>query len=179
MMSSVNHEDFAHLKIPLEDILTATKNFADEYLISKSAFPTEYWGNLLWSGDLIRITARRHETRGSLNNYLSDPMLLTWMRRLEISVGLAQALSYIHYDEPRDFSVIHRNISSATVQLNDNWEPKLSDFERSMKIKASKRHQSFQNDACPAYTWYSTQHKGRAHTVRPQVHDLHSFGIYV
>ncbi|GJU28538.1 kinase-like domain, phloem protein 2-like protein [Tanacetum coccineum] len=90
-----------------------------------------------------KIIINRRETRGMLNKYLSDPMLLTWVRRLEICVGLAHALSYIHYDEPRDFSVIHRGIDSSRVVLNDEWEPKLCDFERPMKIKASQRHHSF------------------------------------
>ncbi|GJY63572.1 kinase-like domain, phloem protein 2-like protein [Tanacetum coccineum] len=66
------------------------------------------------------------ESRGRLENYLSDPMLLTWVKRLEVCVGLAHALSYIHYDETRDFSVIHQNISSYTVRLNNDWEPKQS-----------------------------------------------------
>ncbi|GKB86645.1 kinase-like domain, phloem protein 2-like protein, partial [Tanacetum coccineum] len=70
-------------------------------------------------------------------------MLLTWVRRLEISVGIAQALSYIHYDESRDFSVIHCNIDSETVLLNDNWEPKLDCFEHSILVTASERHLSF------------------------------------
>ncbi|GKC06481.1 kinase-like domain, phloem protein 2-like protein, partial [Tanacetum coccineum] len=90
-----------------------------------------------------KIIINRRETRLSLENYLSDPMLMTWVRRLEICVGISHALSYIHYDEPRDFSVIHRNITSVTVLLNEDWEPKLSDFECSMKIKASQRHHSF------------------------------------
>nr|GEX22297.1 protein kinase-like domain, phloem protein 2-like protein [Tanacetum cinerariifolium] len=55
-------------------------------------------------------------------------MIMT--RRLEISVGIAQALSYIHYDESRDFSVIHRNINSGSVYLNDDWEPKLERSQR-------------------------------------------------
>ncbi|GJY82553.1 kinase-like domain, phloem protein 2-like protein, partial [Tanacetum coccineum] len=66
-----------------------------------------------------KIIITRHEKMGSLSNYLSDAKLLTWVQRLKISVGLAHALSYIHYDEPRDFSVIHRDISSFTVLLND------------------------------------------------------------
>ncbi|GKC65271.1 kinase-like domain, phloem protein 2-like protein, partial [Tanacetum coccineum] len=93
------------------------------------------------NGEKIIIT--RHEIKGSLSNYLSDAMLLTWVQRLKISVGLAHALSYIHYDEPRDFSVIHRDISTFTVLLNDNWEPKLSSFDLSVKIGASQRHHSF------------------------------------
>nr|GEV75445.1 protein kinase-like domain, phloem protein 2-like protein [Tanacetum cinerariifolium] len=95
-----------------------------------------------------KITITKDETRGSLSKYLSDPMLLTWVRRLEISIGLVHALSYIHYDEPHDFNIIYWKINSGTVLLNDDWEPKLSSFERSMKIKASKRHHSFNNGGC-------------------------------
>nr|GEZ65632.1 protein kinase-like domain, phloem protein 2-like protein [Tanacetum cinerariifolium] len=92
------------------------------------------------------ITVIKFETRLSLENYLSNTLSLTWVRRLEICVGVAHALSYIHYDELRDFSVIHRNINSEIVLLNDNWEPKLSEFRLSMKIKASERHHSFHVD---------------------------------
>ncbi|GKB48210.1 kinase-like domain, phloem protein 2-like protein [Tanacetum coccineum] len=90
-----------------------------------------------------KIIIIRLEIRGSLDNYLSDSTRLTWVRRLEICVGLAHALSYIHYVEQHDFSVIHRNIDGETVLLNDEWEPKLSEFRLSLKIKASQRHLSF------------------------------------
>ncbi|GJU94685.1 kinase-like domain, phloem protein 2-like protein [Tanacetum coccineum] len=181
-------KEFAHLKVPLQNILSATSNFAEENVIRFSEFAKDYKGQLLWSDELTDITARRlnkerndreqlfwmeismlsslklknlvslvgfydekhekiiiirRETRYSLNDYLSDSMLLTWVRRLEICVRIAHALTYIHYDEPRDFSVIHRVITSGRVLLNDEWEPKLCDFERSMNIKASQRHHSF------------------------------------
>nr|GEY25082.1 protein kinase-like domain, phloem protein 2-like protein [Tanacetum cinerariifolium] len=190
-MSSVNHDDFAHLKIPLKDILTATNNFDEENNVEVADFGDQYQGQLLWSGELIKILARRYnkewskrdqefwmeismlsslkhknlvslvgfcdendekivvikfETWLSLDNYLSDALMLTWVRRLEICVSLANALSYIHYDEARDFSVIHRNIDSLNVLLNDNLEPKLSEFRLSMKIEASQRHHSFRVD---------------------------------
>ncbi|GJZ58669.1 kinase-like domain, phloem protein 2-like protein [Tanacetum coccineum] len=91
------------------------------------------------------------ETRGSLYNHLSDPMLLTWVRRLEISVGIAQALSYIHYDESRDFI-------------------------RSMKIKASERHQTFDIDkvwSTDGYTDPTYIETKRANHKS----DMYSFGI--
>ncbi|GKB40641.1 kinase-like domain, phloem protein 2-like protein [Tanacetum coccineum] len=188
-----NHDDLAHLKIPLENILSATNNFDEENLTETADFGNAYTGQLLWSGELIKIIARRFnkdewddekeqqfcmqisllstlkhknvvslvgfcdendeniivtkfETWLSLDNYLSDAMMLTWLQRLEICVGLANALSYIHYDEAREFSVIHRNIDSLNVLLNDNWEPKLSEFRLSMKIEASQRHHSFRVD---------------------------------
>ncbi|PWA53497.1 protein kinase-like domain, Phloem protein 2-like protein [Artemisia annua] len=222
-MSSVNHDDFAHLKIPLADVLTATDNFNDKRATYTSEFEKRYWGELLWSGELIKISARRwlneerddekeqqfwmeismvstlkhknlvslvgfcdengekiiifrDDTTASLSEYLSDPMELTWVPRLEISVGVAHALSYIHYDEPRDFSVIHRKITSSTILLNNEWEPKLSGFERSMKIKASKRHHSFNNGACTLTTGYNDSTFMETNTVNHKS-DVYSFGI--
>ncbi|GJS60802.1 kinase-like domain, phloem protein 2-like protein [Tanacetum coccineum] len=115
-------------------------------------------------------------SRGMLIQYLSDSMLLTWVRRLEISVGIAHALSYIHYDEPRDFSVIHRYIDSSRVLLNNEWEPKLSDFEFSMKIKASQRHQSFHTNKVRYVDGYGDPTYIETKTVSHKS-DMYSFGI--
>nr|GEV93592.1 protein kinase-like domain, phloem protein 2-like protein [Tanacetum cinerariifolium] len=220
-MSSPNHDYLAHLKIPLENITSATNNFADANIIRKFSFAKTYKGQLLWSGELINISARKfdkeykysdelfwtevsmlsslrhqnlisfvgycddngekiviskHETRGKLSYYLSNPFLLTWVQRLKICVGLAHALSYIHYDEPRDFSVVHQYITSASVRLNYNWEPKLSDFLFSIRIKASERHHPFKTDkvwrtdGCTDPTFSKTK---TAHHKS----DIYSFGI--
>ncbi|PWA74798.1 protein kinase-like domain-containing protein [Artemisia annua] len=220
-MSSL--DDFGHLRIPLKDILSATNNFDEDNFIGGDDFGNHYQGQLMRSGELIKIHARRwlnkesddekeqqfwmeismlstlkhknlvslvgfcsendelitvikFETRLSLENYLSDPRLLTWVRRLEICVGVAHALSYIHYDEPRDFSVIHRNIDSEIVVLNDNWEPKIGEFRLSMKIKASQRHDSFCVDKVWDREGYTDptyiETKNASHKS-----DIYSFGI--
>ncbi|GJS03979.1 kinase-like domain, phloem protein 2-like protein [Tanacetum coccineum] len=123
-----------------------------------------------------KIIIIRRENMGSLEKHLSDSTRLTWVRRLEICVGLAHGLSYIHYDEQRDFSVIHRNIDSETVLLNDNLEPRLSEFRLSIKIKASQRHLSFDTGkvsnrlGCTDPTYFKTK---RAHHKS----DMYSFGI--
>ena len=103
-------------------------------------------------------------------------MSLTWVRRLEIAVGVAQALSYIHYDESRDFSVIHRSINSGLIYINDDWEPKLGDFIRSMKIKASERHNSFNTDK----VWSTDGYTDPTYIETKSAHhksDMYSFGI--
>ena len=89
--------------------------------------------------DGVKIVVNKHEAKGSLDQYLSDPITLTWTRRLEVCVGMANALRYIHYDPKRNFSVVHRNIKSSKILLDENWKPKLSGFELSMKIAASQR----------------------------------------
>ncbi|GJW48412.1 kinase-like domain, phloem protein 2-like protein, partial [Tanacetum coccineum] len=85
-----------------------------------------------------KIIIYKKEAKQSLKTYLSD-QTLTWMQRLKICVGVAKALSYIHYDPVRDFSVIHCNIRSSKILLDDEWEPKLSGFELSLKNTVARR----------------------------------------
>ncbi|GJS24161.1 kinase-like domain, phloem protein 2-like protein [Tanacetum coccineum] len=218
--SSPNH--LVHLRIPLEDIESATNFFAKENVIGEGGFGKRYKGQLSWSGELIDITARRlinnewdekeqqfwmeismlsslkHKnlvsivgfcnevgaetiiykdiSRGRLENYLSDPILLTWAKRLTICVGLAHALSYIHYDEQRDFSVIHRNIRSYSVLLDKYWEPILWEFQHSMKIKASERHHSFLTDSVWSRKGY-TDPTCLETNIGNHKSDIYSFGI--
>ncbi|GJX13989.1 kinase-like domain-containing protein [Tanacetum coccineum] len=222
-MSSVNPDDFAHLKIPLQDILYATNNFDEENLLGEADFGNHYGGRLWRFRKLIEIQAQRWSNKekdddieqqfwmeifmlsslkhknlvsfvgfcdendekiiiskfqsyGNLENCLSDSMMLTWVRRLEICVGIAQALSYIHYDEPRAFSVIHRNINSETILLTDNFEPKLSEFRLSMKIEASQRHHSFHVDKVWDMEGYTDPTYIETKCVS-QKSDIYSFGV--
>ncbi|KAL9993583.1 putative non-specific serine/threonine protein kinase [Helianthus debilis subsp. tardiflorus] len=54
-----SHQEFAHLRISLEEIQEATKDFADENLIGQGAFGKVYRGNLLVSRQRTNIAARR------------------------------------------------------------------------------------------------------------------------
>ncbi|GJS21487.1 kinase-like domain, phloem protein 2-like protein [Tanacetum coccineum] len=117
----------------------------------------------------------KHGSTWRLEKYLSDATLLTWVRRLEISVSVAHAISYIHYDETRDFSVIHQN-NSYTVRLNNDWEPTLSGFEHSMKIKACERHNSFHIDSVLSRKGY-TDPTCFETNIGGHKSDIYSFGI--
>ncbi|GJT09720.1 kinase-like domain-containing protein [Tanacetum coccineum] len=75
------------------------------------------------------LVINKHAANASLFEHLSDPTL-TWMRRLKISAGVASALKYMH-----NHSVIHHNVSSTTILLDENWEAKLSGFEFCMVIQ--------------------------------------------
>ncbi|KAJ0511863.1 putative protein kinase RLK-Pelle-LRR-I-1 family [Helianthus annuus] len=50
---------FAHLQIPLEDVLNATNNFHEDNIIGRGGFGPAYKGQLQRSGKLIKIAARR------------------------------------------------------------------------------------------------------------------------
>jgi hypothetical protein len=51
---------------------------------------------------------------------------LVWSRRFRIAIGMARGLAYLHHDlRP---PVLHLNVSSTNVLLDESFEPKLSDF---------------------------------------------------
>ncbi|WMV13945.1 hypothetical protein MTR67_007330 [Solanum verrucosum] len=67
--------------------------------------------------------------RGSLadNLYKMDrnSSSLSWERRLKIAMGAARGLDFLHTSQNR---VIHRDIKSSNILLDENWESKISDF---------------------------------------------------
>ncbi|KAJ8530285.1 hypothetical protein K7X08_037120 [Anisodus acutangulus] len=52
--------------------------------------------------------------------------VLQWERRFRIAIGIAEALNFLHNECPQP--VIHRDVKSSNILLNDDFEPQLSDF---------------------------------------------------
>ncbi|XP_058005021.1 probable LRR receptor-like serine/threonine-protein kinase At1g05700 isoform X2 [Hevea brasiliensis] len=81
--------------------------------------------------------------RGNLEHYLSDKTrgVLSWKERLQIAVDAAQGLEYLHHGcKP---PIIHRDVKSANILLNDNLQAKIADFGFSKMFPSeSKSHLS-------------------------------------
>ncbi|KAJ0906005.1 putative protein kinase RLK-Pelle-CrRLK1L-1 family [Helianthus annuus] len=73
-----------------------------------------------------KIIVYEHEVRGSLDKYL--PTDLTWVQRLQICLGAARGLNYLHDGVGEGHRVLHRDIKSSNILLDENWEAKVSDF---------------------------------------------------
>uniref|UniRef100_A0A251TFB8 Putative serine/threonine/dual specificity protein kinase, catalytic domain-containing protein n=2 Tax=Helianthus annuus TaxID=4232 RepID=A0A251TFB8_HELAN len=121
-----------------------------------------------------KIIVTTYEANGSLGQYLNS-LNLTWKQRLRICLGVARALSYLHYDKGRDYAILHCNINSNTILLDDNWETKLSGFEFSIKQSVNDKDQ-----VCPC------EHTGTLGCVDPAIEktggvthksDIYSFGV--
>ena len=51
--------------------------------------------------------------------------LLNWERRLEIIVGVAKGVAYLH---GLSKEVIHRDLKPSNILLDENWRAKIADF---------------------------------------------------
>ncbi|KAK4393202.1 Receptor-like protein kinase FERONIA [Sesamum angolense] len=72
-------------------------------------------------------------TNGTLHDHLHEPYRdpLPWKRRLQICIGAAQGLSHIHSIVKQ--TMLHRELKSTNIWLDENWIPKVSEWGLSKK----------------------------------------------
>lgn len=73
------------------------------------------------------IIVYEYASRGSLDKHLSNNGL-TWRKRLEICIDIASGLDFLHGGAVTQEVVIHRDIKSYNILLNDDWKAKIADF---------------------------------------------------
>lgn len=64
--------------------------------------------------------------------------ILNWKERFDIIVGTAEGLAYLH--EGSAVRIIHRDIKSSNVLLDENLSPKIADFGLVRCFASEKSH---------------------------------------
>ncbi|KAJ0881933.1 putative protein kinase RLK-Pelle-LRR-I-1 family [Helianthus annuus] len=121
-----------------------------------------------------KVIITSYAAKGSLKGHLDSPKL-TWTQRLKICVGVARALSYLHYDERRGYGVIHLNVNSSTILLDENLEAKLSGFKVSIKQSLNRMDHVVLSDPIGTIGYVDPA----IETTKGVTHksDIYSFGV--
>ncbi|KAJ0676487.1 putative protein kinase RLK-Pelle-DLSV family [Helianthus annuus] len=74
-----------------------------------------------------KILVYEYVPNKSLDLYLNSDKL-RWIRRLKICIGAARGLAYLHNEVGTQQRVLHRDIKSSNILLDEDWNAKISDF---------------------------------------------------
>ncbi|KHN30310.1 Receptor-like protein kinase ANXUR2 [Glycine soja] len=112
---------------------------------------------------------------GSIDRHLQggDMEALSWKKRLEICIGAARGLHYLHAGAKR--TIFHRDIKPSNILLDHNMEPKLAGFIFSIKGP----HSMSKPKPIQAYVAGTSGFTAREHIIDGTVTDkcdVYSFG---
>jgi serine/threonine protein kinase len=102
------------------------------------------------------ITGERRET-------------LNWRQRFNIIIGMARGIAYLHQEF--HVCIIHRDIKSSNVLLDDDFQPKIADFGLARLLADDHSHLSTKF----ARTLLSKKHV--KYCTGKQVHELYIYNL--
>ncbi|KAJ9537981.1 hypothetical protein OSB04_030714 [Centaurea solstitialis] len=213
-------DEFQHLKIQLEDIKSATDNFANDSLIGKGGFGKVYKGEIAHSRgrsmvafkrldskygqgnsefwrEIMMLSRYTHEnlisllgycdeggdqkilvyeyaSNGSLDRHLGATAL-TWMHRLKICLAAAKGLSYLHDPKGTQQRVLHRDIKSSNILLDENWNAKVSDLGLSKIGPANQQHSVLVSNIVGTFGYLDPLYMEMGLLTKES--DIYSFGV--
>ncbi|KAG4142365.1 hypothetical protein ERO13_D06G125000v2 [Gossypium hirsutum] len=113
----------------------------------------------------------------SLDNFIFDSVkrsLLSWTKRYKIINGIAKGLLYLHEDS--QYRIIHRDLKTANILLDEEMNPKISDFGMAKLFTVDQTRADTSKVVgtygymAPEYAWHGQ------YSVKS---DVYSFGVLV
>lgn len=120
----------------------------------------------------VPLLAYEYIVNETLHHHLhgkSRGSLLTWRLRLNIAVETAEALAYMHSTS----KIIHRDIKSSNILLNDDYTVKVSDFGISRSVPKDKMQVSTAVQGTLGYIDPDYFRSG----ILTEKSDVYSFGV--
>ncbi|KAK3446257.1 probable receptor-like protein kinase At2g42960 [Eucalyptus grandis] len=89
-----------------------------------------------------RMLVYEYVNNGNLEQWLHGAMhergVLTWEARMKVILGTAKALAYLH--EAIEPKVVHRDIKSSNILMDDEFNAKVSDFGLAKLLGSGESH---------------------------------------
>ncbi|KAG0605938.1 hypothetical protein M758_9G099900 [Ceratodon purpureus] len=224
-------ENLTNMPLPItfEEIMVATDNLSDTYIIGRGGHGAVYkvtlasgssivvkkvvsldntsivvhksfWREIHTVGkakhrNLVRLLGfmKRGQVGLLLYDYVSNGDLhsalykkkvqgshmvnLTWTTRLRIAEGVAQGLAYLHHDY--DPPIVHRDIKSSNILLDNDLEAHISDFglAKVLEVHMPSGSEQWLSSANVSRTYgYIAPEVGYGTLVSPKL-DVYSYGV--
>ncbi|XP_047154501.1 cysteine-rich receptor-like protein kinase 44 [Vigna umbellata] len=127
--------------------------------------------------DREKILIYEYVPNKSLDHFLFDPAthrILTWSERYKIIKGIARGILYLHEDSR--LKIIHRDIKPSNVLLDNDFNPKISDFGMARMVDTNQI-QGCTNRVVGTYGYMPPEYAMHGHFSEKS--DVFSFGVMI
>ncbi|KAI4335074.1 hypothetical protein L6164_013755 [Bauhinia variegata] len=124
-----------------------------------------------------RLLVYEYVNNGNLEQWLHGAMrqygYLTWDARMKVLLGTAKGLAYLH--EAIEPKVVHRDIKSSNILIDDDFNAKISDFGLAKLLGSGKSHITTRVMGTFGYVAPEYANSG----LLNEKSDVYSFGVLV
>ncbi|KAM7485593.1 hypothetical protein LguiA_001602 [Lonicera macranthoides] len=197
--SSLPQENVSR-RFSLDEILAATNDFDDSLVIGQGGFAKVYKGEIDNGAHTVAIKRMKpmfkegtpdenemilvyeYMARGTLEDNLhkigtsgNNNLPLSWVQRLKICIGAARGLEYLHTGTGIQHRVIHRDVKSSNILLDENWAAKISDFGMSKIGPANQSDTHVSTRVVGTFGYLDPDYAFTGSLTRKS--DVYSFGV--
>ncbi|KAL4565163.1 hypothetical protein LXL04_029248 [Taraxacum kok-saghyz] len=183
---------FQHRKIQLGEIKSATDNFNNNNIIGQGGFGKVYKGALSTSKGQIRVAFKRldHYYGQGDPEFLKEIIMLSGFthKNLISLLGFCDedgekilvydgtmALCYLHGPKETQQRVIHHDIKSSNILLDEHWNAKVSDMGLSKIGPANPKHTFLATNVVGTFGYIDPMYAEMS--ILTKESDVYSFGV--
>ncbi|KAK1606996.1 hypothetical protein QYE76_030669 [Lolium multiflorum] len=164
--------------ITLDELEKATCHFDKELVVGGGGHGTVYKG-ILSNQRIVAIKKPNKEVQKEIDEFINEvailsqkrPRSLSWEDRLRIAIETSKSLAYLH--SAASVPIIHRDVKSANILLDDTLTAKVADFGASRYIPMEKSGVATRAQGTRGYWDPMYFYTGRL----TEKSDVYSFGV--